>query len=490
MLDLKNRLQRITHLNQAAAVLEWDQETHMPEGAEESRARQVGTLRSLAHEMLTAEETVSLLEKASPESDIDSDLVRVVRRDIDKATRVPSSLIAEMAEASGRSKSAWMKARGTNDFSLFAPHLEHILELAVKHAEALGYDESPYDALLDQYEEGMTTRQVNEVFESVKKDLIPIVKQIADAPQISDAPAHGDFPVDRQWDFGLRVAQELGYDLNCGRQDVSAHPFSTTFSITDVRITTRSDERFFNPAFFGTLHEAGHAMYEQGIDLALEGLPLADGTSLGMHESQSRLWENLVGRSADFWKHYYPQAQQLFPEALSGVSGDAFYKAINSVSASPVRVEADEVTYNLHIMLRFELEQEMIAGRISVADLPAAWNDRMESWLGIRPENDTDGVLQDIHWSLGAIGYFPTYALGNLMSVQLFNAAERDIPALNEQIATGQFAPLLGWLRSNVHQYGRRRSANELLEKATGSTLNAAPWLDYIRQKFGALYGF
>lgn len=490
MIDLKTRLNKITHLSQAAAVLEWDQETYMPEGAEESRARQVGTLRSLAHEMLVSDETVTLLEKASPESDIDVDLVRVVRRDIDKATKVPSSLIAEMAEASGRSKSAWQKARGTNDFSLFAPHLERILELAIRHAEALGYEETLYDALLDQYEEGMTTRQVQDVFDEVKTELVPIVKQIAQAPSLDEGPAHGVFPLDRQWDFGLRVAQELGYDLNCGRQDLSAHPFSTSFSITDVRITTRAEEHFFNPAFFGTLHEAGHAMYEQGIDLALEGLPLADGTSLGMHESQSRLWENLVGRSSHFWDHYYPQAQKLFPEALSGVSKNAFYQAINAVSSSPIRVEADEVTYNLHIMLRFELEQEMIAGRISVNDLPAAWNDRMESWLGIRPDNDTEGVLQDIHWSLGAIGYFPTYALGNLMSVQLFNAAERDIPALKEQIATGQFAPLLGWLRSNVHQHGRRRSANELLEKATGSSLNATPWLDYVRQKFGAIYGF
>ena len=475
-------------MNQAAAVLEWDQETYMPEGGADSRSSQVATLRSMAHEMLTDEATVRLLESARPESVLEKDLVRVVKRDVDKALRVPSKLIAAMAEASGRSKGAWQKARATNDFSLFAPHLEHIIDLCIQHAEALGHEEQPYDALLDQYEEGATTRQVAHVFEEVRKELVPIVQAIGASRPLCEGPVHREYPLDNQWSFGLDMVKRMGYDLKHGRQDVSTHPFSTSFSISDVRITTRTELRFFNPAFFGTLHEAGHAMYEQGIDSSLEGLPLADGTSLGMHESQSRMWENLVGRSRSFWKFAYPLAQKSFPRALSDVSEDEFYKAINAVMPSTIRVEADEVTYNLHIMLRFELEQEMIAGRIPVSDLPQAWNDRMESWLGVRPESDSEGVLQDIHWSLGAIGYFPTYALGNLMSVQLFEAARNDLGDLDAQIGRGEFGPLLGWLRANVHQWGRRKTAEQILIDSTGSGLAAGPWVQYIRGKFGELY--
>ncbi len=490
MQDLRDRLTRITHLGQAAAILEWDMETYMPEGGADARASQVATLRSMAHELLTVDETTTLLEKAQPGSEIDQDLVRIVKRDLEKATKVPSKLIAAMAEAAGKAKGAWQKARATNAFPVFAPHLEHIVDLCRQHAEALGYEDQPYDALLDQYEEGATTNQVQAVFEKVRAELVPLVQAIQTATPLSEAPVHREFALDRQWSFGLDMVQRMGYDLNHGRQDVSTHPFSTSFSISDVRITTRSELRFFNPAFFGTLHEAGHAMYEQGIDKALDGLPLADGTSLGMHESQSRMWENLVGRSRAFWQYAFPLAQQTFPESLSDVTQEEFYQAVNAVRPSTIRVEADEVTYNLHIMLRFELEQEMIAGRIAVKDLPEAWNERMVSWLGVRPESDSEGVLQDIHWSLGAIGYFPTYALGNLMSVQLFEAARRDLGDLEGPISRGDFAPLLGWLRTNVHQWGRRRSADEILRSATGSPLSAEPWMAYARAKFGDLYGF
>ena len=490
MQTLRERLSRITDLGHAAAILEWDQETYMPAGAAEGRARQIATLRSLAHDILISEETGTLLEQAAPESAIDADLVRVTKKDYDKATRVPSSLIAELAEASGLSKGAWQEARENDEFSKFAPHLSKIVDLTIQHAEALGYEESPYDALLDQYEEGMTAAEVTRVFSELKADLIPLVSRIAESPATCDGIVHREFPRDAQWKLGMQVIEKMGYNTHYGRQDFSTHPFSTAFSITDVRITTRMEDRFFNPGFFGTLHEAGHAMYEQGIDMALEGSPLADGTSLGMHESQSRMWENLIGRSRPFWDYCFPHARKAFPDALGSETTDTFYKAINTVFPSLIRVEADEVTYNLHIMLRFELEQDMIAGKIRIQDLPEEWNDRMESWLGVRPSKDSDGVLQDIHWSLGAIGYFPTYALGNLMSTQLFNAAKKAIPDLDAKTSQGDFSALLDWLRTNVHQHGRRKTAGQILLDATGSELSSESWMHYAQSKFGELYGF
>ncbi len=490
MQTLRERLSRITDLGHAAAILEWDQETYMPAGAAEGRARQIATLRSLAHDILISEETGTLLEQAAPESAIDADLVRVTKKDYDKATRVPSSLIAELAEASGLSKGAWQEARENDEFSKFAPHLSKIVDLTIQHAEALGYEESPYDALLDQYEEGMTAAEVTRVFSELKADLIPLVSRIAESPATCDGIVHREFPRDAQWKLGMQVIEKMGYNTHYGRQDFSTHPFSTAFSITDVRITTRMEDRFFNPGFFGTLHEAGHAMYEQGIDMALEGSPLADGTSLGMHESQSRMWENLIGRSRPFWDYCFPHARKAFPDALGSETTDTFYKAINTVFPSLIRVEADEVTYNLHIMLRFELEQDMIAGKIRIQDLPEEWNDRVESWLGVRPSKDSDGVLQDIHWSLGAIGYFPTYALGNLMSTQLFNAAKKAIPDLDAKTAQGDFSALIDWLRTNVHQHGRRKTAGQILLDATGSELSSESWMHYAQSKFGELYGF
>jgi len=490
MQTLRERLSRITDLGHAAAILEWDQETYMPAGAAEGRARQIATLRSLAHDILISEETGTLLEQAAPESAIDADLVRVTKKDYDKATRVPSSLIAELAEASGLSKGAWQEARENDEFSKFAPHLSKIVDLTIQHAEALGYEESPYDALLDQYEEGMTAAEVTRVFSELKADLIPLVSRIAESPATCDGIVHREFPRDTQWKLGMQVIEKMGYNTHYGRQDFSTYPFSTAFSITDVRITTRMEDRFFNPGFFGTLHEAGHAMYEQGIDMALEGSPLADGTSLGMHESQSRMWENLIGRSRPFWDYCFPHARKAFPDALGSETTDTFYKAINTVFPSLIRVEADEVTYNLHIMLRFELEQDIIAGKIRIQDLPEEWNDRMESWLGVRPSKDSDGVLQDIHWSLGAIGYFPTYALGNLMSTQLFNAAKKAIPDLDAKTSQGDFSALLDWLRTNVHQHGRRKTAGQILLDATGSELSSESWMHYAQSKFGELYGF
>jgi len=492
---LRDRLAQLADVQAAQAVLSWDQETYMPAGGGEARAHQLATLGRIGHEMLTDDEIGTLLESAAAEVeglDPDSDesrIVQVTRRDRDKAVRVPASLVADLARATALAQQAWAQARTQNDFASFRPHLERVLELTLQKAEALGYEESPYDALLDEYEPDMKASEVSAVFTHLHAELVPLVEAIAERPAPDDACLRRDFSAATQWAFGEAVIADFGFDFERGRQDRSAHPFSTNFATTDVRITTRVDENFLPSALFGTLHEAGHAMYEQGVDGALDRTGLAAGTSLGIHESQSRLWENLVGRSESFWEHYYPKLQAEFPDQLGEIDRTAFYRAVNRVEPSLIRVEADEITYNLHVMIRFELELDLVAGALAVSDLPAAWNAKYEEALGLTPPTDADGVLQDIHWSFGLIGYFPTYTLGNLVSVQLFNQAAQDLGDLDEQIGRGEFAPLRAWLQEHVHRHGRKFSAQELLQRITGGGLDAEPWLAYARSKFGSLYG-
>ncbi len=491
---LTSLLARVHDLNMAANVLEWDQETYMPEAAAEARAHQIATLRQLAHECFVSDEIGALLDALDREhADADPDhpdvrLLRVTRRDYDQATRLPARLVADLARAVALGKEAWKTARDTDTFATFEPALQRLVDLNLEKAEALGYADTRYDALLDQYEPGLDTATVRQVFDALRAALVPIVRAIAGQPPPDDRCLHRYYPQDRQWDFGMAVLRDIGFDFTRGRQDLSAHPFTTAFDISDVRLTTRVNERYFPSAFFGSLHEAGHGLYEQGIDPALARTPLADGASLGMHESQSRLWENLIGRSRAFWEHYYAPLQRLFPEALSDVSLDTFYRAINRVEPSLIRVEADEVTYNLHIMLRFELELALIEGSVAPADLPALWNAKMEDYLGLTPDTDANGVLQDVHWSLGAFGYFPTYALGNLLSAQLYDRLDADLGGVEPLVAAGDFAPILAWLREHVHRFGRSRSAQELMVAATGSGLQAGNWLAYVRRKYEALY--
>jgi carboxypeptidase Taq len=492
--QLRERLARIADLNAAQAVLAWDQETYMPPGAGASRAHQLATLGRLTHELLTDPAVGELLaqveaglDAADPDSD-DARLVKVAQRDFDRATRMPSRLVADLAQATSLAQQAWKTARSENDFRRFRPHLERVLELTLEKAEAFGYEQTPYDALLDEYEPDMLTATVESTFEVLRAELVPLVRAIGDRPQPDATVLYREYGDRPQWEFGLQVIRDFGFDFRRGRQDRSAHPFSTNFSVDDVRITTRVQQGFLPSCLFGTLHEAGHAMYEQGVDPGLDRSPLAAGTSLGMHESQSRLWENLVGRSRPFWRHYYPRLQAIFPAQLGEVAAEAFYRAINRVEPSLIRVEADEVTYNLHIMIRFDLERRLVAGELAVADLPEAWNEASRELLGLVPTRDADGVMQDIHWSIGAIGYFPTYTLGNLISAQLHAAVLRDIPELDEQIGRADFAPLLGWLRDKVHRHGRKFSADELLHRITGGGLEADSWLAYIRDKFGTLY--
>ena len=492
---LKVRLAEVCDLKGAGALLSWDQQTYMPTGGGPARAEQLATLETLAHEQFTSEQVGEWLEGAAVETQAlsydsdDASLVRLTRREYDKARRLPPALVAEIARQTSLGMETWVKARADSDFGLFQDSLQTIVGLQRELADCLGYRERKYDALLDQYEPGMESADLERLFADLKTGLVPLVQDISQKlDRVEDDLLHQFFPIEKQRTFGLELAEKIGFDLSRGRQDQSVHPFCTSFSIHDVRITTRFDEKFLPSALFGTLHEAGHALYEQGVGAALERTPLGNGTSLGIHESQSRLWENLVGRSRGFWKFAYPRLQQTFPQELASCSLETFYRAINRVEPSLIRVEADEVTYNLHIMLRYELEAGLIEDDLPVEDLPGAWNSKMQSYLGISPPNDALGVLQDVHWSHGLFGYFPTYSLGNLVSVQFYEQAGQENPAIPGEIERGEFSNLLSWLRTHVHQHGRKFMPAELVQRVTGGGLTAAPFIGYLKAKYGEIY--
>ena len=488
---LRDRLATISDLNSAAALLHWDQETYMPQAGVSLRAEQLSTMSRLAHEMLVSEETGRLLDAAEPQ-DPDSEehaLHRLARRDYDRATRLPARLVAELSRARSLAQPVWARARAESDWEAFTPQLERILVLVRESAEYLGYEDHPYDALLDLYEPGTKTSLLREMFDGLKAELVPMIRRLPSNEDRS-LPLHRTFDEEKQEGFGRTIITAFGYDWARGRQDRVVHPFCISLGgPEDVRITTRFEEAWLSPALFATMHEAGHALYEQGVDPAYSRTPLAGGTSMGVHESQSRLWENLVGRSLAFWGHYFPTLQKTFPEALGNVDLEIFYRAINEAKPSEIRVEADELTYNLHILLRFELEIELLDGGLSVADLPDAWNAKMEEYLDLIPQSAAKGVLQDVHWSAGLFGYFPTYSLGNVLSVQLFDAAVARYPEITEQIGGGEFGTLLGWLRENIHRHGSRYDPEDLVERATGRPLDPEPYLRYLKRKFGELYG-
>lgn len=494
---LEAHLAEIKALSDAAALLGWDQQTYMPAGGADGRAAQMAALSSVIHEKMTGAETARRLDAAEaavqgvgPDSD-EAALVRAVRRDFDQATKLPGALVAETARVTALAHAHWADARASADWGKFAPDLERILDLTRQTADHLGHGGERYDALLDQYEPGTTTAEVRALFEAIKPDTVALVQRIAAlGPDAVDSSVLSRFYDENvQLLFGETVIGALGYDFERGRQDRALHPFCTSFGSGDVRITTRFDANFLPTALFGSLHEAGHALYEQGLSLRYPGT-LGQAASLGVHESQSRLWENLVGRSRPFWNHFYPKLQAAFPAALGEVSEASFCRAINKVEPSPIRVEADEVTYNLHILLRFEIETMLLSGELSVADAPAAWNAKMQAYFGLTPPDDASGILQDVHWSAGLIGYFPTYTLGNILSVQLYHKADAGSGGLlSSQIAAGDFAPLLSWLRENVHQWGRKYLPKDLVVRATGDPLDPAPYLAYLQNKFGEVYG-
>jgi carboxypeptidase Taq len=493
--ELKRRLMEIGDLSFAGAVLSWDQATYMPPGGAAARGRQTAMLNKLAHEKSVDPALGRLLDALEPYGDglpddsDDASLIRVVRRDFEKAIRVPSDYVERASAHNSASYMAWTKARPTNDFAAMRPYLEKNVELSREYA---GYF-APYrrmaDPMIDDCDAGMTTESVRALFAALRRELVPIVRAICDQPAADDGCLRGAFAETKQLDFNVAVVKRLGYDFERGRIDKTRHPFCTKFSAGDVRITTRVDEGDIGQALFSTIHEAGHAMYEQGIDAVLAGTPLGFGTSAGVHESQSRLWENVVARGRAFWEHFYPALQAAFPEQFRDVALEAFYRAINKVQRSLIRTDADEVTYNLHIMMRFDLELDLLEGRLPVKDLPEAWRARIEADLGIAPGDDRDGCLQDVHWFSGGIGgSFQGYTIGNILSAQFYAAAVTAHPEIPCEIACGEFGTLHKWLIAHIHRHGRKFEPNELVARATREPMTIAPYVAYLRGKYGELY--
>jgi len=494
--ELKHRLKTIADLHDAEKVLVWDQATYMPRGGAEARGRLLALLSSLAHERLTDPAIGRLLdavttwaEAQGAESD-EAALARAARRDYERATRVPSAFVHKAAEHAAATYNAWQRARPANDFAAVRPLLETTVALSREYAGFHPARGHPCDPLIDLAEEGMTVGAVRALFDELRPHLAALLKAIQARPAADDGCLSGDFSEAAQRAFAEGVVRAFGYDFDRGRNDKTAHPFMIKLGRGDIRITTRYRGDSLPDGLFSTLHEAGHAMYEQGIDERLDGTPLYQGTTWGVHESQSRLWENLVGRSLAFWQRWYAPLKAAFPGPLGGVDLTAFHRAINKVEPSLIRTDADEVTYNLHVMLRFDLELAMLDGTLKVADLPEAWRARMQSDLGIAPADDRDGALQDMHWYTSFVGgQFQSYTLGNIMSAQFFAAARRDLGDVDAQMAAGEFAPLRGWLTERIYRHGRKFTAEEIVRRATGQPLSIAPYVSYLNAKYGALYG-
>ena len=494
--ELVEHLRKTALLESTGSVLGWDEQTYLPPGGAEHRANQMSVISGLAHEHRTSPRIGELLAELEhgdlgPADGPMAVNVREARRDYNRATKLPKKLVEEMSRVTSLGQQVWIEARKEKNFLKFLPWLEQIVSLKRQEAEALGYAGGiPYDALLDRYEPGAKSSEITSAFASLRDELVPLVSAIRDAGK---KPKPGivarKFPKDAQRRFGIEAATKIGFRFNEGRLDEAAHPFCSGFGPGDCRLTTRYDEHHFPGAFFGTLHEAGHGMYEQGLDRDHYGTPMGDSVSLGIHESQSRMWENFVGRSRAFWEYFYQPAKDAFPEALTTVSLDEFHFAINDVQPSFIRVEADEVTYNLHIMLRFEMEQPLIAGDLKPADVPGVWNEKFEQFFGLTPPHDAQGCLQDIHWSAGLIGYFPTYSLGNMYAAQFFRAAGRDLGDLSALFRKGEFAPLLKWLNENIHRRGRQYPATELVRVVAGEPLSHKPLMEHLHGKYDELYG-
>lgn len=494
--SLLNHFRETAILQSTSDLLEWDERTGLPLRAGDYRADQITLLAGLIHARRTDPRIGQWLDQLDDEmaaEDPHGDTaatVRCLRRDHQRACKLPADLVQAISRAVVVGQQRWEAARRDNKYAAFRPALDEILRLRREEASLLADGDSLYDALLDDYEPGARCAALRSVFADLREQLVPLVQQVSGAARTPFSQLlKRSFPVDRQRRLSRVAAERVGFDFSRGRLDETTHPFCTSLGPSDCRILTRFDEHWLPGGLFGTLHEAGHGMYDQGLRNEWFGLPPGSFASLGIHESQSRLWENLVGRSHAFWRHFYPETQQLFPEALADVSLDDFYRAINAVQSSLIRVEADEVTYNLHIIIRFELEQDLLTGDLSTRDLPDAWNEKYREYLAIQPSSDAVGVLQDVHWSAGLIGYFPTYTLGNLAASQLFEAAQQDLGDLDAMFAAGQFQPLLGWLQEKIHRHGRNYTPAELILNATGKALAADALTHHLAEKYRVVYG-
>jgi carboxypeptidase Taq len=491
LIDLSAELTDLGHIN---AVLGWDQNVYMPPGGTEERGQQSATLGQIMHEKLTSDEVGQLIADLEDEvGDLNADTdearsVKVAKRQYEKQTKVPLTLLMEFIKATTMAYEAWVKAKKQSDFDLFRPHLQKIVDLRKQYADLFKPYDHIYDPLLDEFEPGMKTTEVQEIFNKLRPQQVELLAAIAEKEPPDNSFIKQEYKEEYQALFGRYVITRFGYDWQRGRLDEAPHPFTTEFGLSDVRITTRYLKSDAGSAMFSTMHEAGHAMYGQGLAKKYQRHPLAGAASLAIHESQSRLWENIVGRSKEFWSYFYPSLQMLFPQYLSEVSETDFYRGINRVEPSLIRVEADEATYNLHVMLRLEIEIGLMEGSMDVDDLPEIWRTRMQDYLGVAPENDAEGVLQDIHWSGGMIGYFPTYALGNLASVQLWDKMLEEHPTIPEEIAKGQFDTILHWMREHIHQHGSKYEPQEIMLKATGSKITPEPYIQYLKTKYGEIY--
>jgi carboxypeptidase Taq len=486
-------MRRLADLRSALALMQWDQETYMPPKGAEFRAQQVATLSEMAHELATAEKLGALLEsleQAPGLNEKEKKNISLTKEDFEKQKKYPPAFVRKMSETVSKSFHAWNLAKKENRFSLFEKELAELVELKKEETEILGYTGHPYDALMDEFEKGCTVKLTDKIFGDMLPKLRIILEKIQQKKSPKDSFIFKTFDKKKQWDLGMEVIGELGFDFEAGRQDISSHPFSTSFNKYDVRITTRIDESDFSSMLFSCIHETGHALYEQGLPESEYGLPSGEFASLGIHESQSRLWENHVGRSRAFWKFHFPMVKAKFPDVLTGVAEETFYKAVNKVKPSLIRTESDELTYHFHVMIRYEIEKMLIKGELKTCDIPDCWNEQYKKWLNIDVPDSRRGCLQDVHWSHGSFGYFPTYSLGSFYAAQFFATARRADGQLTEKMEKGQTAGLLQWLRQRIHASGRTFNSEEICKNATGETLNVQYFLDYLLDKYGKIYEF
>lgn len=493
--ELLTRIHEISDLRAANAVLHWDQETYMPVGGAKGRASVLASISRLAHKKFTDPDMGKLLEELSAETEqmpyhsFEASLIRALKDDYHWRTKVPLELVAELSGAKGEAKVIWRKAREENNFEQFAPILERMISLTRQFSDCFSPYEHVYDPLLDRAEKGLTTKDMLGLFSELKKEIVPLIKAISEKKDaVDDSVLHQPYDEKKQWEFGLEVIKAFGYDMSRGRQDISAHPFTSGLGVGDVRITTRINPNFLSEGLFATMHENGHGLYNLGYDASLARTPLYSGVSGGFQESQSRMWENIVGRSREFWTYWFSRLQSYFPAQLKDCDMESFYRAVNKVMPSLIRVEADEVTYNLHIMLRCELEIEMLEGNLAIKDVPDAWNAKFEEYLGLVPPSDKLGCLQDIHWASGFIGAFTVYLMGNLYGAQMFETAMQEIPDLKQQFANGQYLNLLNWYRKNLHCHGRKFTPKEMIQRITKKPLSTTAWVSYAKKKFGDIY--